>query len=127
MHLVRGQLSFDREMMKTVAKIIAALAGLAVLAVGGALWRGDQKVDRRVDIRVVPVAYAQPTPQVLQHGRYLFESRGCGECHGMDGAGRVMIEDKGGMFVRTPDITSARVAMVANYTEADWVRAIRHG
>ena len=113
--------------MKTVAKIIAALAVLAVLAAGGSLWLGDRKIDRRVDIRVVPVAYAKPTPQVLQLGKYLFESRGCGECHGMDGAGRVMIEEGNGMFVRTPDITSARVAMVANYTEADWVRAIRHG
>src|SRR5688572_18130860 len=113
--------------MKTYLSIIAAIVALAAAAAIGALWLGDQKLDRRVDVRVVPVAYQQPTPQVLKQGKYLFESRGCGECHGMDGAGRVMIDEPGGMFVRTPDITSARVAMVANYTEADWVRAIRHG
>lgn len=112
--------------MKTFAKIIAAVAGLAALAAGLALWWGEHKIDRRVDVRVVPVAYAKPTPQVLQQGKYLFESRGCGECHGKDGAGRVLL-DEGGLYVRTPDITPARVSMVANYTEADWVRAIRHG
>jgi cytochrome c553 len=113
-------------MMKTLAKIIAALVLVAVAAFLGALWNGERKIDRRIDVRVVPVPYAKPTPQVLQLGKYLFESRGCGECHGKDGAGRVVVED-GGLYVRSPDITPARVSMVANYTEADWVRAIRHG
>jgi mono/diheme cytochrome c family protein len=113
--------------MKTLAKIIAAMAAVAVLAIGGAFWWGERKIDRRVDIRVVPVAFAKPTPQVLQQGKYLFESRGCGECHGMDGAGRVVVDEPGGVYVRSPDITSARVSIVAAFSEADWVRAIRHG
>ena len=116
-----------RPMLKTVVKIIAALAALVVVAILGTLWNGDRKIDRRIDVRVVPVPYAKPTPQLLQHGKYLFESRGCSECHGKDGAVRVVIEEAGGLYVRSPDITTARVSMVANYTEADWVRAIRHG
>ena len=116
-----------RATMKTIAKIIAGLAAAAAAAFFGVLWLGERKIDRRVDIRVVPVAFAKPTPEVLRQGKYLFESRGCGECHGMDGAGRVMLDEPGGIYVRTPDITPARVAMVASYSEADWVRAIRHG
>jgi len=112
--------------MKTLARIIAAVAAVALVALLGALWNGERKIDRRIDVRVVPVPYAKPTPQVLQLGKYLFESRGCSECHGKDGAGRVVVEE-GGLHVRSPDITPARVSMVANYTEADWVRAIRHG
>lgn len=118
---------YHRPEMKTLAKIIAVVGVLAAAAFLTALWLGERKIDRRVDIRVVPVPYAKPTPQVLQLGKYLFESRGCSECHGKDGAGRVVVEEPGGIYVRSPDITSARVAMVANYTEADWVRAIRHG
>jgi mono/diheme cytochrome c family protein len=113
--------------MKTFLAIIAAIVAVAAAVALAALWLGDRKLDRRVDVRVVPVAYQQPTPRVLKQGKYLFESRGCGECHGMDGAGRVMIDEPGGLYVRTPDITSARVSMVASYTEGDWVRAIRHG
>jgi mono/diheme cytochrome c family protein len=116
-----------RATMKTIARIIAGLAAAAAAAFFGVLWLGERKIDRRVDIRVVPVAFAKPTPEVLRQGKYLFESRGCGGCHGMDGAGRVMIDEPGGIYVRTPDITAARVAMVASYSEADWVRAIRHG
>ena len=81
-----------RGMIKTLAKIIAAGVIAAVALVGGALWLGDRKVDRRIDVRVVPVPFAKPTPQVLQLGKYLFESRGCSECHGRDGAGRVVID-----------------------------------
>lgn len=114
-------------MVKTLAKIIAAVVVAAAVAFFGALWWGERKIDRRIDIRVVPVPYAKATPETLQLGRYLFESRGCSECHGKDGAGRVVVDEPGGVYVRAPDITPARVSMVANYTEADWVRAIRHG
>jgi cytochrome c553 len=111
-------------MIKTILTIIAAIVALAIAAFFGAQWLGERKLQRRVDVRVVPVDYAKPDPQVLKQGKYLFESRGCGECHGMDGGGRVMIDDPNGLHVRTPDITSARLA---SYKEADWVRAIRHG
>jgi mono/diheme cytochrome c family protein len=114
-------------MLKTLAKIIAGVGLAAAAAFLAALWWGERKIDRRIDVRVVPVPYAKATPQTLQLGKYLFESRGCSECHGKDGAGRVVVDEPGGVYVRAPDITSARVSMVANYTEADWVRAIRHG
>ena len=113
--------------MKIIAAIIAVIAALAVGAFFGAQWLGERKLARRVDVRVVPVEYAPRDPRVLRQGKYLFESRGCGECHGMDGAGRVFIDNADGLYVRTPDITPARLGMTAAYTEADWVRAVRHG
>lgn len=113
--------------MKIVIAIIAAIAAAAGAAFGGALWLGERKLDRRMAVRVVPVAYAQPTPQLLARGRSLYEARRCAECHAPDGSGRVVIEEPGGLYVRAPDITPSRAGMVATYGEADWVRAIRHG
>ncbi len=53
-------------------------------------------------------------------------SRGCGDCHAANGAGRAFInEPGGGFYVRSPNITPAGV--VSKYAEVDWVRAIRHG
>jgi cytochrome c553 len=111
-------------MIKTILSIIAAIAILAVATFFGAQWLGDRKMQRRVDVRVVPVEFAKADAAALKLGKYLFESRGCGECHGMDGAGRAFIDSPDGFFARSPDITSARLA---GYKEADWVRAIRHG
>jgi mono/diheme cytochrome c family protein len=110
--------------LKWIVVVVAALAALALAAFAGAAWLGGRKMARSVDVPVVPVAYTTDAA-ALRLGKYLFESRGCGECHGMDGAGRVVIDDPGGLFVRAPNITPAGV--VARYTEADWVRAVRHG
>ena len=115
-----------RKALKMAAVGLAVAAILAIAAFFTAHSMGESKLARTVDVRVVPVAYATDAA-ALALGKYLFESRGCGECHGMNGAGRVMFEDSGGLFVRSPNITPGPGSAVAAYKEADWVRAIRHG
>ena len=116
-------------MRKAVGYLLVGVVGLAVLggaAFAGAVWMGERKMQRAVDVRVVPVAYAGDAA-ALRLGKYLFESRGCGECHGMDGRGKVLIDDPNGFHVRTPSIAPGPGSPVAAYGESDWVRAIRHG
>jgi mono/diheme cytochrome c family protein len=84
---------------------------------------GDRKLQRHIDVAVTPVAYRSDAASV-ERGAYLFRSRGCGDCHGANGAGRIVVED-GAMLIRSPDITPGGV--VGRYSEADWVRTIRHG
>jgi mono/diheme cytochrome c family protein len=86
---------------------------------------GDRKLQRRVDVAVAPVAMKSDAASI-ERGRYLFASRGCGDCHGAGGQGNVVVDD-GGMFVRSPDISSSPQSVVARYQDADWVRTIRHG
>ena len=100
------------------------LAILGLLAVAVVLL-SQRKYERTVDVKVAPVAYVS-TPEAVARGKYLFESRGCAECHGSTGAGRVFIDD-GGMRARSPNITRGQGSVVAAYTEVDWVRTIRHG
>jgi len=114
------------KLLKVIAVSLVALAALAGAAFVAAVWLGERKLGRIVEIRVVPVAFTKD-PAALKLGKYLFDSRGCGECHGSDGRGRVMIDDPNGPYVKTPNITAGAGGVVAGYTEADWVRAIRHG
>ena len=116
--------------MKKIFRI-AAIAAVALIAVGalafaGAIWLGDRKRERDVDIRVVPVPYVKDAA-ALKLGKYLFESRGCGECHGDDGRGIVFVDAPNGMYVKSPDITRGKGGVVSDYNEGDWVRTIRHG
>jgi mono/diheme cytochrome c family protein len=115
--------------MKKWLKIfgIAALSlvGVGASAVGTGSVLCERKLQRTVDVAGRDVAISQDE-KVLAHGRYLFESRGCTECHGASGAGRVFIDD-GGMFARAPNITRGKNSAVLKYKAADWDRAVRHG
>jgi mono/diheme cytochrome c family protein len=100
----------------------AAVLAVAVAAVG---WQmAGRKQARKVAVPVQPVAYLGDA-QALERGKYLFESRGCVDCHGANGAGRVFVEDGKGLRIAGPNITSGGVT--ARYQPQDWVRTIRHG
>lgn len=105
-----------------VATIGIAVAGLALTA----KVLGDRKLNRVVQLSVLPVPYTQD-PTAITRGKYLFESRGCTECHGVDGRGKAVIDAPNGFYVKAPDITTGAGGVVAAYTEVDWVRTIRHG
>ena len=110
--------------LKLTLATLAALVGLGAATFSAAVWLGERKLHRAIEVRVVPVPYARDAASV-RHGKYLYDSRGCAHCHGWDGQGAVVIDDPRGFYVRGPDITSA--GATAQYTEGDWVRAIRHG
>jgi len=111
-----------------IARGVVALT-VAVSGAGAAFMvlaeMGDRKLARHVDVAVAPVALHSDAASI-ERGGYLFRSRGCGDCHGMDGAGAVVVDD-GALHVRSPDITPAPTGVVARYTTVDWVRTIRHG
>ncbi len=102
---------------------LSALVG-ATLAVGVQL--GERKMNRKVQLVVAPVAL--PTDAAsLERGRYLYRSRGCTECHGVDGGGKDVVNDGKGMHVHAPNITPGPGSVVKHYQVVDWVRVIRHG
>ncbi|MCW5633002.1 MAG: cytochrome c [Rubrivivax sp.] len=114
-----------RPWIRWILMSVATLAAVAAAAVAAGVWLGERKMARRVDVAAVPVPL--PTDAAaLQRGRYLFETRACTDCHGHDGAGRVLV-DKGGLKIAGPHIGNGRGSVTARYDTVDWVRAIRHG
>lgn len=110
-------------------RIGIALLVLVALA-AAALFAGDhlarQKMQRRVDIAVQPVAYKDDAA-ALERGRYLFASRGCVDCHGAKGNGNMFVDDGKGMRLAGPNISPGPGSLVKDYQPVDWVRSIRHG
>lgn len=98
--------------------------GAAALVLGAQL--GERKMQRQVALQVGPVALPGDDAG-LARGKYLYLSRGCTECHGVDGGGKDVVNDGKGMRVRAPNITPAPGSAVERYTVADWVRTVRHG
>jgi cytochrome c553 len=111
--------------LKISLATIGALAAVAVTTLAWALHQADTKMVRVVSIASHPVTPGRDAAS-LSRGRYLFESRGCTDCHGAQGGGKLFIDD-GAMKVAGPNITSGPGGMVARYRPEDWERAIRHG
>jgi len=115
-----------RKALKIVAFLLAALviiAGALGLAVAPL---SERKRTRVIEFPVAPVAYTSDAA-AISRGRYLFNSRGCMECHGADGGGREIYNDPGGLYVKSPNISPGPGSVVKDYREVDWVRTIRHG
>ncbi|MFO1280698.1 MAG: c-type cytochrome [Burkholderiaceae bacterium] len=102
--------------------VVLALAAVGAAVVGQQL--AERKRQRVISVPVAAVPYTDDA-QARARGKYLFESRGCVDCHGLDGAGRTFVNDGKGTHIAGPNITPAGV--VARYQPVDWVRAIRHG
>jgi mono/diheme cytochrome c family protein len=107
-----------------LAAVSLIALGAATLALGRVL--GERKLHRQVPVVLAPVAI--PTDAAgIERGRYLFASRGCTDCHGANGAGKVFIDDGKGMSIRAPNITRGPGGVTQRYTDVDWLRTIRHG
>jgi mono/diheme cytochrome c family protein len=120
------ELQEDFRMKRWLKLSLAAVGGVVVLAAAaGAIgWNmASSRMTRQVKIDVKPVAYAEDAPS-LERGKYLFESRGCVDCHGANGGGRTFVDD-GALAIAGPDITKG--GATAKYQPVDWVRIVRHG
>jgi mono/diheme cytochrome c family protein len=71
---------------------------------------------------------ALATARAVARGKHLVESRFvCIECHGADFGGGKMMDDPAMGTVMGPNLTTGQGSRTADYTAADWDRAVRHG
>ena len=112
--------------VKRAALALGVLLVLAAAAVAIGLQLAQRKMARQVAVNVLPVAL--PTePAALERGKYLYASRGCTDCHGANGTGRVFVDNGKDLRIKGPNITTGAGGVVAAYQPTDWVRSIRHG
>lgn len=107
----------------SIALATLALAGAATVVGGKAA--GERKLARKVTVAVAPLE-VRAEPARIEHGRYLFNTRGCAECHGAGGGGKTVLEE-GKLLVVAPNITAGANSVTRGYGAADWVRTVRHG
>lgn len=105
---------------------LGALIGTVIVLAGAGLLISQHKMGRQILVKPHPID-PRTDAVALERGRYLFNSRGCAECHGDNGAGKIVIQDANGMLVKAPNISPGPGSVVAHYQPADWDRAIRHG
>lgn len=73
---------------------------------------------------------ALPIPadaDAIARGEHIAITRGCTECHGADFGGRVVMEAPAIGRMAAPNITHGQGGLPADFGDADWEHAIRHG
>ncbi|BDB23295.1 hypothetical protein Tamer19_09200 [Cupriavidus sp. TA19] len=111
--------------LRVAAWGLAGVAAAVAVAAYAAVWVGERKASRTVAVQVAPLALRDDAAAIA-HGKYLYESRGCMECHGAGAGGKQVFDDPKGLRVRAPDLTRGNPA-IATYRAEDWVRSVRHG
>jgi mono/diheme cytochrome c family protein len=105
-----------------------AVAGLVLLALAILYVLSERQFRRHYD--VTAEALTIPTDAAsLARGKHLVENvTNCRDCHGKDLGGHVLFD--GGFLVgrvRGPNLTTGKGGAGARYSDADWVRALKHG
>ncbi|HEY1042974.1 MAG TPA: cytochrome c [Telluria sp.] len=114
----------DKWIRRGVEVVAVVVVVAAAAAVTGKVL-GERKMARKVEVAARAVPLFTDAGHIEQ-GRYLFGTRGCAECHGNNGAGKVVLQD-GDMLVVAPNLTAGANSATASYTDVDWVRTLRHG
>src|SRR4249919_1801784 len=93
-----------RKMLKWLAMGLGVIVVVALIVVGLA-WRISEKGLARVYAANDPPLTMLRDPQTLAHGAHLFVTHGCAECHGANGAGKLVFDGGPVMRVVAPNIT----------------------
>ncbi|MBB4638376.1 cytochrome c [Longimicrobium terrae] len=116
--------------MKTIlrwtARIGAGVLALLLVALAGVYGLTEARMRRQYQVPSAAPALAATAARVAE-GKRLAVTRGCTDCHGADMSGHEVINQFPIGRVSGSNLTRGRGGVAARYTDADFVRAIRHG
>jgi cytochrome c553 len=110
-----------------IGRLGALLAAMVLLGLAWVFVASERQLSRRYDVALAPVAVPADSA-ALQRGEHLTRAVAtCTLCHG-DDLGGAVYADMGAMgIVAGPNLTRGPGGIGSELTDADWVRAIRHG
>ena len=127
-----------RRFLKWFAMIAGGLLGVFIVLLVVLFFVGSRKVDRTYDVQIASVAVPTDAASIAR-GKHYVEAIGvCQVCHGQDLAGPVVDDCKDAPctgFSNDPifgkmmpnNLTPGLGGTGGDFTDADYVRAIRHG
>jgi len=113
------------KILKWSGMVGGGILALLLLALFGLSFSVSTRLDRRYDIAPEPVVI--PTnPAAIEEGRRLVAIH-CTGCHGDNVGGADFFNDPALAVIDAPNLTRGQGGAGAHFSDADWVRAIRHG
>lgn len=115
-----------RGIARGAAYVGGAIALLLVVGFAAAFAVSERKLSAQYDMTLTTIEVPDDEAAVAWGGHLVNAVTACQDCHGHDLSGTVMSDDPVGVM-GAPNLTRGRGGVGADFTDADWVRAIRHG
>jgi len=112
--------------MRRIGMVIGGLLALTVLAIVIIFFATEMRLNRRYNIQVEPVPIPTDADSIWE-GQVRMVSSLCTDCHGKNLGGKIVVDDPAFGRIYARNLTRGRGGVGRIYTDADWVRAIRHG
>lgn len=114
-----------KKVLKRIGIVLGGLIGVIILAVLGLSFSANARLNRTYQIQTEMVTI--PTDSAsIEEGKRL-ASFYCTGCHGEGLSGTDFFNDPALAVVDAPNLTPGNGGIGNQYSDADWVRAIRHG
>ena len=113
--------------MKLLVRIVIAFIALAIVIGAVVAVMSNQRLNRTYDIPTSVLALTIPSnAATIARGHHLAVIAGCTDCHAKDLGGKVFLDVPPFLLVAS-NLTRGAGGAGASFTDADLVRAIRHG
>ncbi len=112
-------------LFKWIGIVLGGLVVIAAVAVGVLYAIGNARLTKKYDVQ--PESLAIPTDQASVELGKKWATALCTGCHGTDFSGKPMVDDRTIGYFAAPNLTSGEGGSGSEFTDADWVLAIRHG
>ncbi len=116
----------SRKLFKWVGIGLGGLIGVLALLIVSLYLMGNARASKLYSIQAEDIAIPNDAA-ALEQGQRWASSLGCTGCHGDDLSGDVLIDDSTLGYIPTPNLTPGEGGAGGEFTDEDWVLAIRHG
>ncbi|MGN6563370.1 MAG: c-type cytochrome [Thermomicrobiales bacterium] len=116
-----------RRVLHWLGILLGVLVLLLLIALGGVYALSTYRLNQTYAVPAESLTIPTDAASV-EHGKHIATAMaGCGNCHGVTLGGHVVFDQQPLGSVVAPNLTTGKGGIGATFTDADWVRAIRHG
>jgi cytochrome c553 len=115
-----------KTVFKTLRYFVGGILVLVLAAAAVVYGVSSYKLNRKQSVHAREITIPNTTA-AIERGRHLATTRGCTECHGSDLGGNEVINNPMVGKLHGSNLTRGVGGLPANFSDSDFVRAIRHG
>ncbi len=115
-----------KKLLKWMGIVLGSLIGILVVALIAVYIVSTLRLNKSYTIPATTLVIPNDAATIAE-GQRQFSTRGCVDCHGANGAGKMVIDDFLVGTVMGSNLTTGQGGVGSLYQDADWERAVRHG